>query len=144
MAGFDNHLVHVIHLARSREKERTQKRVVHITFARKANSNIRLNTSLLQNSNMMARCKGETVNCILRNPCEIAKSQLSFCKNSFRGLLSNSFCGPLISRTFIKFISRTFIKFRSAKSAEFTWPFRFVSHLNYPVLLQETKSKSDS
>ena len=27
MADFDNHLVHVIYLARSREKERTQKRV---------------------------------------------------------------------------------------------------------------------
>ena len=99
MAGFDNHLVHVLHLARSREKERMQNALFILHFARKANSNIRLNTSLLQNANMMATGKGETVNCILRNPCEIAKSHLSLLTvNIYGGLPSDlRYCHKLFT-----------------------------------------------
>ena len=77
MAGFDNHLVHVIHLARSREKKGRKNALFILHFARKANSNIRLNTSLWPNANVMARGKGETVNCILRNPCEVRNHTLA-------------------------------------------------------------------
>ena len=74
-------------------------------FARKANSNIRLNTSLLQNANMMARGKEETVNCILQNPCEIAKSNLSLLTvNIYDGLPSDlRYCHklPQINENFL-------------------------------------------
>ena len=53
----------MIHIARSREKERTQKSIVHITFCKISNLHIRLNTSPLQNAKVMAREKRLTVFC---------------------------------------------------------------------------------